>query len=62
MAIELRLADANFVQEEPGIFYMDNEEANEQNDMMIPTDAEYGNMIPEPRPEVDDVDVCMTNI
>jgi hypothetical protein len=56
-AIELRLADANFMQEEPGIFYMDDEEANKQNDMMIPTDAEYGDMITEPRPEVDDVDV-----
>jgi hypothetical protein len=56
-AIELRLADANFIQEEPGILYMDDEEANEQNDMMIRMDAEYGDMITEPRPEVDDVDI-----
>jgi hypothetical protein len=29
---------------------MDDEEGNEQNNMMIPTDAEYGDMITEPRP------------
>jgi hypothetical protein len=60
-AIELRLADVNFIQEEPGIFYMDDEEVNEQNNMMIPTDAEYGDMITEPRPEADDVYIYMTN-
>jgi hypothetical protein len=57
MAIELRLADANLVQEESGVFYMDDEDTDEQNEMLIPTDAEYGDMITEPRPEVEEVDV-----
>jgi hypothetical protein len=54
-ALEIRLADDNFVIEEPGIFYMDDEEPDPDDHHLIPTDKEYGNMIQEPKPDIDDI-------
>jgi hypothetical protein len=60
-AIEIRLMDGNFQQAEQGVFYLEDEDENPHDPTMVPTDAEYGDMITDPRPDVDDVDV-MINI
>jgi hypothetical protein len=54
-SVTLRLADDNFIQQERGIFYMDDDD-DDRDDNFIPTDAEYGDMITEPKPDVDEVD------
>jgi hypothetical protein len=57
-AVSQRFADANFQQAEPDVFYLEDEPANDDivNDPNIPMDEEYGDMIPEPKPDVDDVE------
>jgi hypothetical protein len=56
-AVAERMADENFVLMEPGVFYMDDVDVPEPVvHGEIPHDDEYGNMIQEPRPEVDDID------
>jgi hypothetical protein len=42
--IKERLSEENFILEEPGIFYLDDEESNGQHDEGIPTDEEYCDM------------------
>jgi hypothetical protein len=57
MAVAETMADENFVLMEPGVFYMDDVDVPEPVVRgEIPHDDEYGNMIQEPRPEVDDID------
>jgi hypothetical protein len=51
-SITARFADEHFVLLEPGLFYLDDDlEPTAPEDM--PTDAEYGDMIQEARPDVD---------
>jgi hypothetical protein len=55
-AVNQRLDDENHINAEFGVFYFDDEEADDEvplPDPNIPTDDEYGNMIIEPRPDVD---------
>jgi hypothetical protein len=54
-SIAARFADEHFVLLEPGLFYLDDdmESTEPENDPNIPTDAEYGDMIQESRPDVD---------
>jgi hypothetical protein len=56
-ALEIRLADDNFVIEEPGVFYMDDEEPDPEDEHLIPTEEEYGDMIQEPKPDIDDIEM-----
>jgi hypothetical protein len=49
------LSEENFILEEPGIFYLDDEESN-GCDEWIPTEEEYGDMLIEPIPDVDDIE------
>jgi hypothetical protein len=52
-----RFTDEQFVLMEPGLFYLEDVESPEPVDEAnIPDDAEYGDMIHEPRPDVDDID------
>jgi hypothetical protein len=56
-SITERFADEQFVLMEPGLFYLEDVESPEPVDETnIPDDAEYGDMIHEPRPDVDDID------
>jgi hypothetical protein len=53
-SIDARFADEHFVLLEPGLFYLDDMESPDPaDDTNIPTDAEYGDMLQEPRPDVD---------
>jgi hypothetical protein len=54
-SITARFADEHFVLLEPGLFYLDDdlEPTEPENDPNMPTDAEYGDMIQEARPDVD---------
>jgi hypothetical protein len=44
----------NFVIEDPGFFYLDDD--NDRIDGIVPTDEEYGDMIQEPTPDVETYD------
>jgi hypothetical protein len=58
-AVSQHLADMNFWQVEPGVFYLDDEPGDDAiaaDNMNMPTDEEYGNMITPPGPDVDDVE------
>jgi hypothetical protein len=49
----------NFQQVEPGVFYLDDEpgdDAAAADNLNMPTDEEYGDMITPPRPHIDDVE------
>lgn len=49
-----RFADEHFVLLEPGLFYLKDVKPPEQiDDFNAPDDAEYGDMIQEPQPDVD---------
>jgi hypothetical protein len=55
-AVNQRLDDENHINAEFGVFYFDDEEADDEvplPDPNIPTDDKYGDMIIEPRPDVD---------
>jgi hypothetical protein len=55
-AVDQRLDDENHINAEFGVFYFDDEDADDEvpvPDHNIPTDDEYGNMIIEPCPDVD---------
>jgi hypothetical protein len=53
-SIAARFADEHFILLEPGLFYLeDMESPDPADDPNIPTDAEYGDMLQEPRPDVD---------
>jgi hypothetical protein len=53
-AVNQRLAKENHVNIDLGVFYIEDEDVNDAlNDGNIPTDDEYGDMIIEPRPDVD---------
>jgi hypothetical protein len=54
--IEARLSDENFTINEPGIFYMDDDDADDANEQMIPNDEEYGDMLQDPKPDMDDIE------
>jgi hypothetical protein len=57
-SITARFADEHFVVFEPGLFYLEDlESPDADNDPNIPTDAKYGDMIQESRPDVDDADI-----
>jgi hypothetical protein len=57
-SVTQRLADTNFQQVEPDVFYLDDEPGDDAvaNNPNVPTDEEYGDMIPEPKPDVDDLE------
>jgi hypothetical protein len=56
-AVTNRFADEHFVIMEPDVFYLEDVEAPEPVvHGVVPQDDEYGDMIQEPRPDVDDVD------
>jgi hypothetical protein len=56
-AIIERFMDEQFMLMEPGLFYLEDVESPEPADEAnIPADVEYGDMIHEPRPDVDDID------
>jgi hypothetical protein len=55
--IEARLSDENFTINEPGIFYMDDDDADDANEQMIPNDEEYGDMLQDPKPDIDDIEI-----
>jgi hypothetical protein len=53
-----KFADEHFVLLEPGLFYLEEVETPESNDdPNVPDDAEYGDMIQESQPDVDDMDI-----
>jgi hypothetical protein len=57
-AVENRLAEDNYVIEDPNLFYLDDEYDDEPDNGWNPnirTDAEYDDMIQEPKPDVDDI-------
>jgi hypothetical protein len=57
--VSQRLADANFQQAEPDVFYLEDEPGGDDAvvfDPNVPTNDEYGDMITEPRPDVDDIE------
>jgi hypothetical protein len=58
-AILDRFADEHFVPMEPGVFYLQDVDAPDDayDNPNIPTDAEYGDMIQENRPDVDEVEI-----
>jgi hypothetical protein len=56
-AIGIRLIDENFQQAEQCVFYLEDEDEDPHNPTLVPTDAEYGDMITDPRQDVDEVDV-----
>jgi hypothetical protein len=56
-SIVKRFADEHFVLLEPGLFYLEDMETPElEDDHNVPNEDEYGDMVQEPRPDVDDVD------
>jgi hypothetical protein len=55
-AVNTRLAEDNFVIEQPGFFYIDDNDDGCDNGI-IPSDEEYGDMIQEPMAEVDDIEI-----
>jgi hypothetical protein len=54
-AVKIRLSADNVVIEEPGFFYLDDD-YDDRMDGVIPTDEEYGDMIQESMPDVDDIE------
>jgi hypothetical protein len=62
LAVNTRLDDVNFIVDDGGLFYMDDVNDETDNDEtgdasgIIPTDEEYGEMIQDPCPDVDDVE------
>jgi hypothetical protein len=55
--IKATLSEDKFVIEEPGFFYMDDDDDDDdQINGVILTDEEYGDLIQEPTPDVDDVE------
>jgi hypothetical protein len=52
-AVKVRLLEENYVIEEPGFFYLDDD-YDRIDGIVPPTDEEYGDMIQEPTPNVDD--------
>jgi hypothetical protein len=56
-AIAISLMDDNFQQAEHGVFYLEYENNDPYGPMLVPTDAEYGDMITDPHPDVIEVDV-----
>jgi hypothetical protein len=61
LAVNRRLADGNFINEEAGVFYLDDDPPDDDGmryitNGVVPADDEYGEMITPPRPDVDDVD------
>lgn len=57
-AITIHLMDDNFQQAEQGVFYLEDEDDDPYDPTLVPTDAEYGDMITDPCPDVDEIDVC----
>jgi hypothetical protein len=56
-AIAICLMDDNFQQAEQGVFYLEDEDNDPYDPTLVPTDAKYGDMITDPRPDVDEIDV-----
>jgi hypothetical protein len=58
-SITNRFADEHFVPMQPGVFYLQDVDAPDDgyDDPNIPNDDEYGDMIQENRPDVDDVEI-----
>jgi hypothetical protein len=56
-AVLERLDDAAHINDEPGIFYMDNDDEIAKDNENVPTDEEYGDMLHEPKPNIDDVEI-----
>jgi hypothetical protein len=54
-AVKVQLSENNFMIKEPGLFYLDDDE--EQIDGVVPTDDEYGDMIQESMPDVNEVEI-----
>jgi hypothetical protein len=52
-AVNQRLAEENHVNIDLGVFYIEDEDVDDAPEVNIPTDDEYGDMIIEPRPDVD---------
>jgi hypothetical protein len=55
-SIAERLLDENFAINEPGIFYIDDDEANNDDENLIPTEEEYGDMLQTPKLDINDIE------
>jgi hypothetical protein len=62
MAVNACLDDANFIVKDGGLFYLEDVEDDANNDDngdsmgLVPWDEEYGDLIQDPCPDVDDVE------
>jgi hypothetical protein len=59
LAVENRLAEDDYIIEDPNLFYLDDEDGDDLgNDWNpnVPTDAEYDDMIQEPKPDIEDIE------
>jgi hypothetical protein len=59
LAVENRLAEDDYIIEDPNLFYLDDEDGDDLGNNWnpnVPTDAEYDDMIQEPKPDVDDIE------
>jgi hypothetical protein len=41
---------------EPGIFFIDNEEVKDDYERLIPSEDEYGDMLQTPKLDIDDIE------
>jgi hypothetical protein len=55
-AVNTRLDNEAHVIHEPGIFYLDNCDDDEEATGEVPTDEEYGEMLHKEKPNIDDVE------
>ena len=56
LAVITRLNDEAHITDEPGIFYLDDDDNDDEAIGEMPTDDEYGNMLHEDKPNIDDVE------
>jgi hypothetical protein len=56
-AVNTRLDDEAHGIDEPGIFYLDNNDDDEEATGAVPTDEEYGEMLHEEKPNIDDTEI-----
>jgi hypothetical protein len=56
-AVNTRLDDEAHVIDEPGIFYLDDNDYEEEATGDMPTDDSYGEMLHEEKPNIDDTEI-----
>jgi hypothetical protein len=56
MSVTERLSEKNYVINEPGIFYIGDEEVKDDDERLIPSEQEYGDMPQTPKLDIDDIE------